>query len=155
MASDIRITDTRANAAMDALFGTSANTGILRIYAATATEPQTGGIPDGEPNAGGVTHGSVLAELTMNGTAFGSAAASTAYSRITANSITQDSSANNSGDAVYWILWDSAGTTALAQGTAGEAADSTDMTLDNKTISSGAAVSCSALYFQLPKGWTT
>lgn len=148
MANDLRITDARANAAMNALFGTTANAGILRLYADAGTPD----IPAGEP-AAGASHGTLLAELTMNATAFGAAAASTSYSRITANAITSDASANASGTVVYAVLYDSAGTTALAQGTVGTSG--CDFTIDNTTIAAGAVVSCSAGYFQLPKGWTT
>lgn len=148
MANDFRITDAVANAGMDALAGSSFNSGILRLYADAGTPD----IPAGEPSAG-AAHGTLLAELTLNATAFGAAAASTSYSRKTANAITADSSANNAGTAVYGTIYDSAGTTALAQGTVGTSAS--DFIIDNTLIAAGANVSCSSLYIQMPKGWTT
>ena len=144
MASDVRISDARANAALNALFGTAANSGILRIY--------VGALSAGTPAA---PAGALLAELTMNAAAFGAAAPSISFSRITAAAIADDSSANFSGDAGCFVLWDSAGTTAPMAGTAGEALDSADMTLDNKYIEGGSPVSCSAFYVQVPKGWST
>lgn len=148
MASDLRITDLVANAMMDALHTALGNEGILRIYADAGTPD----IPAGEPSAG-ASHGTLLAELTMNATAFGDAAASTSYSRITAGEISPDTSANAAGTAVYWVLYDSAGTTAKMQGTVGES--ECDMTIDNALIAEGATVSCSAFYVQMPKGWAT
>jgi hypothetical protein len=148
MSYDLRITDLVANAMMDALHTALGNTGILRIYADAGTPD----IPAGEP-AAGASHGTLLAELTMNATSFGDAAASTAYSRLTAGAITADSSANNAGTSVYWVLFDAAGTTAKMQGTVGTSG--CDMTIDNTTIAAGANVSCSAATLSLPKGWTT
>lgn len=148
MANDLRITDAVANAMMDALHTALGNAGILRIYADAGTPD----IPAGEPSAG-ASHGTLLAELTLNATSFGDAAASTSYSRLTAGAITKDSSANAAGDAKYFVLYDSAGTTALMQGTVGTA--DCDMTIDNATIASGAEVSCSAFTISLPKGWAT
>ena len=156
MASDLRITDACAKSALNNLFGTSnalvgtqANSGILRIYA-DAGSPD---IPAGEPaNAG---HGTVLAELTMNATSFGAAAAETTGVKITAGAITQDSAANASGDAKYFTLFASNGTTALIQGTVDVVGNSPDMVIDNVTIAIGATVSCSAFTIKIPKGWTT
>jgi len=142
MANDFRVTDARANAAMDALFGTTANSGILRIY--------SGALSAGTP---ATPAGDLLAELTMNASAFGAAAPSTSYSRITAAAITDDSSANAAGTAGCFVLFASNGTTALAAGTVGTA--SCDMTIDNTTIAAGANVSCSAFYVQMPKGWSS
>jgi len=148
MALDHRITDLVANAMMNAYHTAVGDSGILRLYADAGTPD----IPAGEPSAA-ASHGTVLAELTMNATAFGDAAASTAYSRVTAGAVTADSSANASGDTVYYVLYDAAGTTAKDQGTIGTTG--CDMTIDNATIAEGAEVSCSAMTVDLPKGWTT
>lgn len=148
MANDFRVTDVVANAMLDAFHTAVGNAGILRIYADAGTPD----IPAGEP-AAGASHGTLLAELTMNATAFGDSAADGANVKITAGAITADSSANNAGNAVYFVLYDSAGTTAKAQGTVGTSG--CDMTIDNATIAAGAEVSCSAFTVSLPKGWTT
>jgi hypothetical protein len=142
MALDLRFTDAVANAMMDALHTACGDTGIFRIY--------EGALSAGTP---ATPAGTLLAELTMNGTAFGNAGASTAYSRITAGAITSDSSANAAGTAASFVLYDSAGTTAKVAGTVGTTG--CDATIDNATVAAGAAVSCSAFYIQMPKGWTT
>jgi hypothetical protein len=142
MALDLRITDVVANAMMDALHTALGNAGILRIYAGT--------LAAGEPST---PAGDLLAELTLNATSFGNAAASTSYSRLTAGAITKDSSANAAGTAGCFVLFDSAGTTAQMYGTVGTA--TCDMIIDNTTIAAGAEVSCSAFTIDLPKGWTT
>ena len=127
---------------MEALSTAAGEEGKLRIYIAS--------YPAGEP---GTTPTTLLAELTMNADAFGAAAAATSYSTLTAGAVTSDADANASGDAAYFSLWDSAGTTPIMSGTVGTA--STDMIIDNITIAAGATVSCSALTISLPKGWTT
>lgn len=147
MANDLRITDVLGNAMMDALYAAIGDSGILRIYADAGTPD----VPAGEPTTTG--HGTLLAELTMNATAFGASAASGAYNRITAGAIADDSSANASGTAVYFVLYDDAGTTAQVQGTVGTSGS--DMTIDNTTITQTATVSCSSFYLQHAKGWTT
>ena len=149
MANDLRFTQACVDSAMNNLFGTSAalvgtqaNSGVLRIY--------VGALAAGTPST---PAGTLLAELTMNATSFGAAAASTTFSRITAGAISDDSSANASGDAGCFVLWDSAGTTALMAGTV--ATSGADMTIDNITIAAGATVSCSAFAIDMPKGWSS
>jgi hypothetical protein len=142
MANDLRITDAVANAMMDALHTAFGDTGILRIY--------EGNLSAGTPAA---PAGTLLAELTMNGTSFGNAAPSTTFSRITAGAITADSSANAAGTAGCFVLFDSAGTTAKLAGTVGTSG--CDATIDNATIAAGANVACSAMYVQIPKGWSS
>ena len=136
------------------MFGASnvlADSGIIRIYADAGTPD----IPAGEP-ATGASHGTLLAELTMNAIAFGAAAASGSYMMITAGAITSDSSANASGDAKYFVLYDDdTPDVALMQGTVDVTGNSPDMVIDNVTIAAGATVSCSALTISMPKGWTT
>ena len=144
MALDLRLTDLVCNAMLDALHTSLGNEGILRIYegALTAGTPAT-------------PAGTLLAELTMNATSFGDAAAVSgqSYNRIVAGAVTADSSANAAGTAASFVLYDSAGTTAKVAGTVGTA--TCDMIIDNTTIAAGAAVSCSAGEFRLPKGWAT
>ena len=142
MATDFRVTDARAADALDNLLTSEASEGILRIYA--------GSLSAGEPAA---PSGDVLAELTMHATAFGAPAADGANVKTTAGTITADSSANATGTAGCFVLWDSAGTTPLCAGTVGTS--ECDMTIDNTSIAAGATVSCSAFTISLPKGWTT
>lgn len=150
MAHDFRMTDVVAKAMLDAFHTAAGNEGILRIYADAGTPD----VPAGEPSAG-ASHGTLLAELTMAATAFGDAAADGAYVKITAGTITADSSANNAGDAKYFVLYNSAGTTAICQGTAGESGDTPDAVLDDATIAAGAEVSCTSFTVKLPKGWVS
>jgi hypothetical protein len=142
MALDLRITDAVANAMMDALHTALGDTGILRIY--------EGALSAGTP---ATPAGTLLAELTMNATSFGNAAASTTFSRLTAGAITADGAANAAGTAASFVLYDSAGTTAKMAGTVGTSG--CDMTIDNALIAAGAAVSCSAATVSLPKGWSS
>lgn len=131
MAADPKIGVAAANAMLDA-FDTYAAGGKLRIYESSGTPPAT---------CATAINGTLLAELTMGTPAFGAAASNS----LTAEAITSDSDANAAGTADYFRLWDSAGTTCALQGTAGEAADTTDMTLDDKAITLHATVACSAM----------
>lgn len=142
MANDFRITDARAKDALDNLLTSEASGGKLRIYAGSLTA--------GEPTT---PSGDLLAELTMHATAFGAAAAAGTGVTITAGAITKDSSANNTGTAGCFVLFNSAGTTALCAGTVGTSG--CDMTIDDTSIAAGAEVSCSAFTISLPKGWST
>ena len=151
MAHDLRITDVCAKSALNNLFGTSnalvgtqANSGILRIYA--------GSLSAGAPAA---PAGALLAELTMNAASFGAAAPVTTGVTIAASAITSDSAANAAGTAGCFVLFDAAGTTPLVAGTVDVTGNTPDMVIDNTTIAAGATVSCSAFTMALPKGWTT
>ncbi len=137
---------------LDGMFGAAnilSDSGIIRIYGDAGTPD----IPAGQP-ALGASHGTLLAEMVLNADSYAAAAASTSYMRITANAVTSDSSANASGDAVYFVEYDDDATdVALCQGTV--ATSGGDMTIDNVTVAAGAVVSCSAAYIQIPKGWST
>jgi hypothetical protein len=136
MALDPKISYAAANIEADAL-AAACNSGKLRIY------DNTGAIPTNCDDSIGTNV--LLAELTMNATAFGAAANGV----ITANAITADSSANATGTANFFRIWNSAGTTAYIQGTVGTA--SADMIINSTAIQSGAAVSCSALTHTIPR----
>ena len=157
MANDLRITDLVAGRMLDGMFGAAFDlikSGIIRIYADAGTPD----IPAGQP-ALGASHGTLLAELVFHATTpFVAAAASTTFMQIVAGGageeITADASANNAGDAVYFVAYDDDATdVALVQGTVGTSG--CDMTIDNVTIAAGANVSCSNFTIKMPKGWTT
>ena len=113
------------------------NSGKLRIY------QHGGAIPTRCDDAlGGAT---LLAELTMNATAFGASANGV----ITAGAIT-GANAGASGTAHFFRIWDSAGTTAYIQGTCGTSAS--DLNLNSVALSSGAAVSVTALTHTVVRG---
>lgn len=124
MANNPKRTNLAANTAADAMC-TLANSGLLRIY--DGTQAATADTAIGAQV--------LLAELTLNATAFGSAVAGVA----TANAVTQDSSANATGTATWFRVVKTDGTTNLWDGSVGTA--SADLILNSVAISSGAAVS--------------
>lgn len=85
--------------------------------------------------------GDILVTLTLNKPSFDNATDAGTYSEMSCD-VTPAISANagNTGTAVWFRAYDSSGT-AVIDGTAGEAADTTDMTLDSKNIVSGQPVS--------------
>ena len=121
------------NAELDAL-APLANSGYIRIY--------TGAIPATPETA---VSGTLLAELQFNATAFGAAAAGV----ITANAITQDSNADNTGVAGTYRALKSDGTTALWDGTV--STSGADLNLNSTSINAGVAVSVSSLTVTLPQ----
>lgn len=121
------------NAELNAL-APLANNGYIRIY--------SGAIPATPETA---ASGTLLAELRFNATAFGSAAAGV----ITANAITQDSSADNTGTAGYYRALQSDGTTALWDGTVGTSG--ADLNLNSTSISAGVIVQITSLTVTLPQ----
>lgn len=121
------------NAELDALAPLS-NSGYLRIYSgAIPATPETAVV------------GVLLAELRFNATAFGAAVAGV----ITANAITQDSSADNTGVAGTYRALKSDGTTVLWDGTVSTAG--ADLNLNSTSINIGVAVSISSLTVTLPQ----
>jgi len=115
------------NAMLDLITTRAGNGALLRIYDSTGTgRPATGGA---------VTTQVLLAELTC-GTPFAGSAASGV---LTLSSITQDSSANNSGTATWFRIVKSDGTTFVLDGNVG--ASGSDLNLTTTTIVSGQPVS--------------
>lgn len=137
MAADPKISYDATDVMMQALADTL-DAGKLRIYESGSAPPT---------NADDAIAGTLLAELTLNATM----ETSVTNGVITAAAITSDSDANAAGTADYFRIWDAAGTTCYFQGTAGEAADTTDMTLDDKAITLHATVACSALTLTLAR----
>lgn len=127
MPLNAKTTAARRNAMLDN-YTANANTGFLRIYDGTqATNADTA-----------VGAQVLLAELTMNATAFAAASAGSA----SANAITADSSANATGTATWFRLLASNGTTVLSDGSVGTA--TSNLILNSVAISSGASVSVTA-----------
>jgi len=87
----------------------------------------------------------LLATLTLNVDAFPAAV----NGLLTANAITQDSSADATGTAAFFRVTKSDGTV-LWQGTCGTAA--ADMILNSVAISAGAAVQVSSLTYTVQLG---
>lgn len=130
MAKNPHFHDTAANAAVNAATAL-ANSGKLRIY--DGTQPAA--------NAA-ITTQNLLAELTLNATAFGAASGGIAA----ANAIT-GANAALTGTASWFRVMKSDGTTMLWDGTVG--VGTFDLVINSTAISSGAAVTCSALSFTL------
>lgn len=104
------------------------NSGYLRIY--------DGSQPAGPDTALGAQV--LLAELRFNATAFGAPSNGV----ITANAITQDSSADATGTAAWYRTLKSDGTTALHDGTVGTA--SANCIIATTAIVAAAVVTCSS-----------
>jgi len=124
----LSFTSTLRNNRLDQITSAIGNAGFLRIY-------------DGTPpaNVGAALSGNnLLAELTM-GTPFAAAASGGV---LTANAITQDSSANATGTATFFRLATSGGT-AVVQGTVGTSG--ADLNLNTTSIVSGGPVAVTAL----------
>jgi hypothetical protein len=135
MANNPKRTNTAANAACDAM-AALANSGRLKIY--DGTQPATADTA--------VTTQNVLADLTMNATAFGAAVAGVA----TANAITSDTSADATGTATWFRLYKSDNTTVICDGSVGTA--SADMILTTVSIVAAAAVSITSFTLTESKG---
>jgi hypothetical protein len=135
MANTPRITAATANTMLDSGIGTQADSGKLRIY--DGTQPTNGG--------DAITTQVLLAELTMPADAFPSASSNT----LTANAITQDSSADNNGTATWFRLVKADGTTILLDGSVGTSG--ADCNLNSVSITSGGAVSVTAMTITMPR----
>ena len=131
MALNLQISDTAANAAVNAL-AALANSGSLKLY----TTPQ----PANANTA--VISQTLLATLTFGATAFGNAVAGVA----TANSITSGTAVAN-GTAVWFRVFKTDGTTVVFDGTVGTAG--CDLNMNSNIIASGAIVAVSSLTFTL------
>ena len=140
MASNTKIStaarDAACNAIVDLLDG---GTPPGRIEIRTGVPPT---------NVADASSGTLLGTLLFSNPAFGAAATGVA----TAAAITSDTSADASGDAGYFRLYtgDGADTAAILQGTAGNAADTPDMTFDNKAIVAGGTIAISSMTITVP-----
>lgn len=113
------------NAQLDAVETTVGTAPLLRIYSGAAPA-----------NCAAAASGTLLAEATlpsdwMEAASSGSKALSGTW---------QDASANATGTAGHWRLYDSGGTTCHAQGTVTATGGGGDMTLDNTSIASAQSV---------------
>jgi hypothetical protein len=129
MALNLKYAVALRNAKLDAITTQVGTSALLRIYDGTqATNPDTA-----------IGAQVLLAELTCNASAFAAAASGGV---LTANAITSDSSANNTGTASWFRLLTS-GASAKIDGTVGTSG--TDMIINNTSINAGQVVSCSSL----------
>lgn len=129
MASDIRFSTLALNAFLDTLNATLGASSLLRFY--SGTKPV---------NADTALSGNtLLAELPLSATEFGAAASRVA----TANAITTDTAADATGTCT-WASFVTSGGTRVLDVTVGEAADSADITVDNKSFQVGADIAVTA-----------
>ena len=113
------------NAQLDAVETTVGTAPLLRIYSGSAPA-----------NCAAAASGTLLAEATLPSDWM--AAASSGSKAISGT--WQDASANATGTAGHWRLYDSGGTTCHAQGTVTATGGGGDMTLDNTSIASAQSV---------------
>lgn len=114
---------------------------VINIYSGT---------PPSDADAA-LSSNTLLAQLTMNATSFGAAAdTGSGAARITANSITSDSSADATGTATFFRILTQSGGTVIAQGTCGTT--SADLILNTVAISAGSTVAISTATIDLPEG---
>ena len=121
----LKYSTTLRNAQLDAITTAVGTSGILRIY--SGSRPA---------NVAAAITGTLLAELVCNASAFAAAASGGV---LTANAISNDSSANASGTASHYRLFQSNGTTAVIDGDV--STSGADLNLDNTSINSGQVVS--------------
>jgi len=124
------ITNANRSRAADAVT-VRANTGSLRIYSGTA--------PANADTA--LSGNTLLAQLTMAGTAFGAASNGVA----TAGTITADSSADATGTATFFRVLESDGTTVVFQGTVGTSG--AELNLSSTSIVATGTVSVTSLTY--------
>ena len=110
-------------------------------------EIRTGGPP---ADVEAASTGTLLATLTCSSVSFDGGVNQNPGCLMTAASIDPDTSANDTGVAGYFVAGSSSVANTIAvngkviMGTCGEAADSTDMTLDDKNIVAGGTVAITA-----------
>lgn len=135
MANNLKISTTAVNAQADAL-SALLNNGYLRIY--------DGAQPANANTA--ITSQVLLAELRFNATAAPAASGGV----LTMNSITQDSSANNTGTATWFRALKSDGSTVVFDGSIGTSG--CDLNLGSTSITSGASVAVTSMTFTVSAG---
>lgn len=135
MALNPKFSNTAVNTEADAL-AALLNTGYIRIY--TGTQPASADTA--------VTTQTLLAELRFSATAF----SASVLGVITANSITSDSSANNTGTATWFRALKSDGTTVILDGSAGES--SANLILVSADIVAAEAVPIISFVLTVSKG---
>ena len=94
--------------------------------------------------------GTLLAQLTCSDPAFGSAADINPGARATANAITGDSSANNTGTAGHFRAYDS-NDRCIIQGTVTATGGGGDLELNSVSISAGVQVDVTAWTVTVPE----
>lgn len=127
----VQLSTLARNAKLDAITTIIGSSPLLRIY--NGTPPA---------NVGTALSGNtLLAELAMSATPFPASSAGV----LTANAITTESSANNTGTASFYRVYKSDGTTAEIQGTV--ATSGADLNLNTTSIVAGGPVAVSSFTY--------
>ena len=135
MANNLKMSSTAVNAQADALSDLLDN-GYLRVY--DGTQPANANTA--------ITTQVLLAELRFNATAAPAASSGV----LTMNSITQDSSADNTGTATWFRALKSDGSTVVFDGSVGTSG--CDLNLGSTSITSGASVAVTSMTFAVSAG---
>ena len=133
MAHEIKVSTEAANVKANA-FATAMNAGIIRIY--NGAKPATANTAIGAQT--------LLGELTFGNPAFGAAVAGL----ITANAITKDASADNTGIAQFYRLLKADGTTPMGDGTCGITGGGFDLEMPNVSITQFGEITCTGFTHQ-------
>lgn len=123
-----------ADAMLAGNFATSLNTGWIKIYAGT--------VPTTTAAAAGTL---LVGDIRFGATAFGAPAAGTNARTITANAITSDSAADAGGTPTYARLFQSDGTTVIAQCTVSASGGGGEMIIDSVPIVQNAPINVTGL----------
>lgn len=135
MANNFKLSNSQRSALLDGARA-NYNSGYILIY--TGTQPAT---PDTA-----LSGQTLLAQLRFNATAWGVASNGVA----TANAITGDSSADNTGTATWFRMLQSDGTTVIADGEVGTSG--ADLNLNSVSIQAGATVNITSMTLTQPVG---
>ena len=133
MAHEIKVSTSAANTKADA-FATAMNAGKIRIY--QGAKPATANAVLGAAL--------LLGELTFGNPAFGAAV----NGLLTANAITKDSSADNSGTAQFYRLFKADGTTPMGDGTCGLTGSGSDLEMASTSITATGEITCTGFTHQ-------
>ena len=141
--ANTKISNAAAKAACDSvvdLIDGGASAGTLKIY--------DGSQPADVDTA--VSTQTVLSEHTLNDPAFGDATDDSPGGKATANSVSDDSSANATGTASWFRVFDSDGN-AIIDGDVTATGGGGDLELNSTSISAGATVSISSWTVTMPE----
>lgn len=122
----VQLSTTVRNARLDVIESTISTAAVLRIY--TGAQPA---------NCAAANSGTLLAEMTLPSDWL--AAASSGSKALSGS--WSDSSANGTGTAAHFRIYESTATTCHIQGSVTATGGGGDLTLDNTSIASGQAVS--------------
>jgi hypothetical protein len=140
MANNLFITNAVAGAMADA-FTTAADAGTAAVI-----EFRTGSQP---ADADSAVTGTLLGTVTFSATSFGGFSDAAPGALITANAITDDSSADATGTAGYWVMLTQTSGTVLAMGSIGTSG--ADINMNTLAFTSGSTISLTSFTMTHPE----